>query len=481
MPGIPVLESGDLVNWKVISYVFPRLDLNPAYNMQGGDRYGKGCWAPSIRYHANRVYVFFPTPDEGIFMSSAPSPEGPWDPITAVISQGGLEDPCPFWDDDGTAYLVHSKLGAGPLILHKMSPDGRKVLDDGKIIVQDVKNLPTLEGPKFYKRNGYYYIFAPFGGVDGGSEVVLRARNIYGPYDYKVVLSQGSTSINGPHQGGYVETPSGQGWFVHFQSRGAYGRITHLEPVSWADDWPIMGEKDPAGKDWTPLPPASDAIIGQGFPGPVGQAALSFQKPDVTSDAIQIPDATDEFTGPNLGLQWEWNHNPVDDHWSLNERPGFLRLKALPAPDLLRARNTLTQLLADPEMEATALLDTEEMTDHQSAGLCLLCSDPSWIGVVKQDGHRKITLLEKGQVVNGPDLTQDTVQLRVHVAPDQTASYSYSQDGINFTSLGVPTPIMFSWWKGARPGLFTFNTDSSAIAGGIADFDWFHYKPLPSN
>ena len=159
--------------------------------------------------------------------------------------QAGLEDPCPFWDDDGNAYLIHSITGAGPLILHRMSADGKHVLDAGKIIVQDPEHLPVLEGPKLYKRDGYYYIFAPFGGVGVGAQAVLRSRQIYGPYDQRVVLAQGSTNINGPHQGGYVETPDGEGWFVHFQSDGAHGRIVHLEPVRWQDDWPIIGE-DPA-------------------------------------------------------------------------------------------------------------------------------------------------------------------------------------------------------------------------------------------
>ncbi len=158
-----------------------------------------------------------------------------------MIAGAGFEDPCPFWDDDGTAYLIHSRTGAGPLILHRMSADGKHVLDEGKIIVQDPEHLPVLEGPKLYKRNGYYYIFAPFGGVGSGAQAVLRSRQIYGPYEHRVVLAQGSTNINGPHQGGYVETPDGEGWFVHFQADGAHGRIVHLEPVRWQDDWPVIG------------------------------------------------------------------------------------------------------------------------------------------------------------------------------------------------------------------------------------------------
>ena len=246
VPAIPILQSNDLVHWTIIGHVLPRIDLDPRYDMVGGNRYGRGVWAPSLRKHNGIFYIYFPTPDEGIFMTSAAKITGPWSKPVAVIAQAGLEDPCPFWDDDGKAYLVHSKKGAGPLILHAMSPDGKMVLDDGKEIVRDQQNLPTLEGPKLYKRNGYYYIFAPFGGVGTGSQVVLRSMSIDGPYEHRVVLHQGDTRINGPHQGGYIESQDGKGWFIHFQSHGAHGRIDHLEPVRWEDDWPIMGDA-PAG------------------------------------------------------------------------------------------------------------------------------------------------------------------------------------------------------------------------------------------
>ncbi len=260
VPGIPILESGDLVHWTIIGHVVHRLDMDPRYSMIGGNRYGKGVWAPSIRKHDGRFYVYFPTPSEGIFVSTAEKMTGPWSEPEAVIAGAGLEDPCPFWDDDGTAYLIHSRTGAGPLILHRMSADGRHVLDEGKIIVQDPEHLPVLEGPKVYKRDGYYYIFAPFGGVGSGAQAVLRSRQIYGPYEHRVVLAQGSTNINGPHQGGYVETPDGEGWFVHFQADGAHGRIVHLEPVRWQDDWPVIGA-DPDGAS-TGQPTPSGPIPG---------------------------------------------------------------------------------------------------------------------------------------------------------------------------------------------------------------------------
>lgn len=478
MPGIPILKSPDLVNWTIIGHVFPRLDISPEYNLVNGDRYGKGAWAPAIRYHNNRFYVYFPTPQEGIFMTSAAKAEGPWDPIVTVIAKAGLEDPCPFWDDDGSAYLVHSLKGAGPLILHKMSPDGKTVLDDGKLIVSDKQNLPNLEGPKFYKRNGYYYILAPIRGVSGGWQAALRSKNIYGPYDYKILLTQGTTPTNGPHQGGYVETPSGQGWFLHFQSKGAYGRILHLEPVHWVDDWPLMGQPDPTHDDgYSALPPAPDAVVGQNAGGPIGQPVLTFKKPDTGTFPVQVPQTSDEFNSPILGLQWQWNHNPDDQHWSLTERPGYLRLKALPAPELLRARNTLTQMLNDPALDATTSLDTTGMADGQQAGLCMISNPPGGIGVLRHDGKCAVYSFSGKNQSTGPDLTQTAIQLRVHIE-NQTATFFYSLDGSNFISFGQPLKLVFSWWKGARPGLYSFNTDPTLKdSSGVADFDWFHYEP----
>lgn len=459
MPGIPILKSRDLVNWTIIGHVFPRLDISPQYNLIDGNRYGRGAWAPAIRYHDNKFYVYFPTPDEGIFMSTASSPEGPWSKPLAVIAQPKLEDPCPFWDDDGTAYLIHSRTGAGPLILHKMSPDGKSVLDDGKVIVQNRQALPTLEGPKLYKRNGFYYIFAPYGGVSKGSQVVLRARNIYGPYEFRTVLVQGTTAINGPHQGGYVETPSGEGWFIHFQSRGAYGRIDHLEPVKWVDDWPIIGE---------PTSPGSTE----------GQPVAVWQKPAVGGTfPITTPQTSDEFNTRELGVQWEWNHNPDDSHWSLSERSGYLRLHALPADDLLHARNTLTQMMQDPTFDLTARLDIAGMANGEHAGLAMFSNRPSGIEIVKTDGKRQWMFFASGKETPGSPLKTNRIQLRVHI-DRQVATYSYSVDkGKTFQVLGEPTPIFFSWWKAARPALFTFNVNQHSKKSGFIDIDWVHYQP----
>ncbi|MDE2447552.1 MAG: glycoside hydrolase 43 family protein [Gammaproteobacteria bacterium] len=476
-PGIPVLQSRDLVHWTIVGHALARLDFAPAYGLPGplnftdsvahpkldyalGYRYASGVWAPAIRSHRGRLYIYFPTPTEGIFMTSAPRAAGPWTLPVKVIGQARLEDPCPFWDDEGRAYLIHSREGAGPLILHRMSPDGKRVLDAGKVIVDDPVHLPTLEGPKLYKRHGYYYIFAPYGGVDHGSQAVLRARNIYGPYEFRTVLSQGTTQVQGPHQGGYVETPSGQGWFIHFNSTGPYGRIVYLEPVTWKDGWPIIGALQPGAT--------------------VGQPVASYTAPDVGRVYPAIhPQTSDKFTSGTLGPQWEWNHDPAGDHWSLTERPGFLRLRALPAADLVSARDTLTQLLQAPNEEVTARLAVGGMADHQKAGLAMFGVQPSWIGVVQRGGRRYVEFAKAGAEITGPPAL-GFVTLRMQVA-DGRVRYSYSLDGRTFRELGTRADMRFSWWKAARPALFTFNTEAHAARGGIADFDWVRVRLLQSN
>ena len=458
VPGIPILQSNDLVHWTIIGHVLPRIELDPRYDMVGGNRYGRGAWAPSLRKHNGLFYVYFPTPDEGIFVSTAAKITGPWSKPVAVIAQAALEDPCPFWDDDGKAYLVHSMKGAGPLILHRMAPDGKSVLDEGKEIVRGPQNLPTLEGPKLYKRNGYYYIFAPFGGVGTGSQVVLRARSIYGPYEHRVVLHQGDTKINGPHQGGYVESQDGKGWFIHFQSRGAHGRIDYLEPVRWEDDWPIMGDAQPG--ETTGQPVSTWTIPNH--PG---------------KDSDQRPQTSDEFSEKELGPQWEWNHNPDDANWSLTARRGYLRLTPGYATDLFSARNTLTEMMQDESFEFTLRLDISDMKDGDHTGLAMFEQAASGLQIVQSGDVRSLSFFHTRDEVAGPaQLPGAEVLLRVHVEGD-TATYSYSLDGQSFQPIGSPVRIGFSWWKGSRPSLFAFTTAHAADAGHV-DFDWAHYKPL---
>ena len=285
--GMQVLHSKDLVNWRVIGQVFDRLEMHAKYDEMKG--YSQGTWAPALRYHDGEFYVFVCTPEDGLFMWHAENPAGPWSKTVVVKAVPKWEDPCPFWDDDGQAYLVHSYYGAGPLVLHKMSADGTRLLDDGKEIYRG----SVAEGPKMFKRKGFYYISLPEGGVSTGWQTVLRSKNIYGPYERKQVLPAGS-----PHQGGLVELENGESWFMSFKSRGYLGRICYLNPVTWgADDWPVFGDQGKPVDEW--------------------------KKPNVGKAVrIERPQTSDEFSATSLSPIWQWNHNPVPDVWSLKKRPG---------------------------------------------------------------------------------------------------------------------------------------------------------------
>ncbi|GAA3755097.1 glycoside hydrolase family 43 protein [Terriglobus aquaticus] len=476
VPGLPILVSPDLVHWTILTHALQRVDLAPQYDMNDGDRYGGGVWAPAIRKHAGRFYIFFPTPEEGIFMVSAARLSGPWTKPVAVLAGPKLEDPCPFWDDDGKAYLVHSRTGAGPLILHRMSPDATHVLDAGKEIVNDPVHLKTLEGPKLYKRNGWYYIFAPFGGVSTGKQVTLRSRSIDGPYESQISLQQGTSNINGPHQGGWVTTPDGKDYFVHFQSRGAHGRIVHLEPMRWENDWPVMGT----------------ATIDPMAPRP-GQPVQSAPVPVPVARAAKITVQTsDEFASTALGPQWEWNHNPVKDAWSLSEHRGYLRLHALPSASLFAARNTLTQQMQSESLVFTARLELTGLQPGTHAGLGIFEQKASGIEITDggQASYRlayfHVERAKRGTVTQlGDDAAAHVARhiqallLRVTVRGDRVR-YSFSADeGKSFQELGPETPIDFSWWKGARPALFAYSESDGSATPGYLDVDSVHVDPIP--
>jgi len=243
VPGLPILHSKDLVNWTIIGHALLR---QPPFQHFSIPRHGDGVWAPAIRFHKGEFYIYYPDPDYGIYLTNAKNAAGPWSDPILVYSGKGLIDPCPLWDDDGKVYLVHAFAGSRAgiksiIVVNKLNTEGTKLIDAGKIVYDGHQKDPTIEGPKFYKRNGYYYIFAPAGGVSTGWQLVLRSKNIYGPYERRVVMHQGSTSINGPHQGAWVTTQTGENWFLHFQDKGPYGRVVHLEPMTWKNNWPIIG------------------------------------------------------------------------------------------------------------------------------------------------------------------------------------------------------------------------------------------------
>ena len=433
--GMQVLESEDMVNWRYASQIYSRID-EPGWDSMA--HYAGGSWAPAIRYHNGLFYVYFCTPDEGLYMSTAKDAHGPWSPLHLVKRVEKWEDPCPFWDEDGQAYLGRSRHRAGPIIVHRMSPDGRQLLDDGVTVYTG----PVAEGTKFLKRNGYYYLIIPEGGVGTGWQTVLRARNIYGPYERRIVLEQGSTNVNGPHQGALVDTPDGQWWFYHFQETPVLGRVVHLQPARWENDWPVLGTD----------------LDGNG----IGEPVATWHKP-LNSKSRFVLQQNDEFDGA-MGMQWQWNHNPVDTHWSLTERKGWLTLHALPADSLKQCRNQLTQKVIGYHSTTTTLI---EQKGHCSAGLFISGKLFQGIGLCTKgifiEAGGKQQIIKKGRF---PKL-----YLRVTIdAEHNQHQFYYSTDGKQFYAAGEPFTMKGGYWKGIRKGLFCYGKD------GMAQFDYYHVE-----
>jgi len=436
--GMQILSSDDLVNWRIITQVYDRFDL-PGWDANA--HYAGGSWAPAIRWHDGKFWIYFCTPDEGLFMTQAERPEGPWSPLHCLKAVPKWEDPCPFWDDDGQAYLGRSQHGAGPIIIHRMSADGRTLLDDGVTVYTG----PVAEGTKIHKRDGWYYLSIPEGGVEGGWQTVLRSRSIYGPYERRVVLETGSTGINGPHQGAIVDTPDGQWWFLHFQRLGALGRVVHLQPMHWDEDgWPVIGvDIDRNG---------------------IGEPVRVWTKPFPDSPA-RLPQTSDDFASATLGPQWQWNHNPVDGAWSLSEQPGALTLHALRSDSFRLARNTLTQRVLGYESEVTAEFSFAQLAEGGRAGLACLGRGNRLLGVLRQDGTLHLYLSDDREETDLGPLGNGKVWLRLRLdIPAQAYRFSYSLDGRTFTPCGEPFFVDYGFWKGVRWGLYHYNT----VAGGGA-------------
>jgi len=428
--GLQVLHSRDLVNWRIIGQVFDRLAMDPKYDAMQG--YAQGTWAPSLRFHDGLFYLYVCTPRDGLFCWTARNPAGPWSEMVAVKVVADWEDPCPFWDDDGQAYLIHGVHRAGPLILHKLNAGGTRLLDDGV----EVYRGPVAEGPKLFKRHGWYFISLPEGGVEPGGQTVLRSRNLYGPYERREVLPAGS-----PHQGGLVELDNGEAWFIGFKSAGHLGRVTHLLPVRWGeDDWPVFGDN--------------------------GQPVTQWKKPGgATGGPVVHPQTSDEFGDAVLQPQWQWNHNPLAGAWSLTDRPGWLRLHGQPAPELVAAHNSLTQKLWGDSGVAEVKLDGRGLSDGQRAGLAFMCGKVfNTVGLVRTGGVCRISW-DGG---TGPEVPDGVIWLRAAYRGDQ-GRLAYSLAGASYVDTGLVITLKFGQWKGARLALVAFGD-----GGGAADFDYFH-------
>ncbi|MFV0189369.1 MULTISPECIES: glycoside hydrolase 43 family protein [unclassified Empedobacter] len=469
-PGLPILHSTDMINWKLVNHALP--DVFPIKHFSTPKR-GDGVWAPSIRFHNNEYYIYWADPDFGIYMVKTQNPFGKWEDPILVQEGKGIIDTCPFWDEDGNAYIVHGWAGSRAgvksiLTIKKMNAEGTKVLDKGKHIFDGHENHPTVEGPKIYKRNGYYYIFAPAGGVATGWQLVLRSKNIYGPYDEKIVLEQGKSNVNGPHQGAWVDTKNGEDWFYHFQDADTYGRIVHLQPMKWINDWPFIGvDQDKNG---------------------IGEPVLTYKKPTISnkSDIIN-PSETDEFKENDIGLQWQWSANPSIVWYSKLANQNFLRLFSIKVPEnsnnLWTVPNLLTQKFPAPNFTASTKikLTPEDATEGKTAGLLIMGTDyQSLVITNKKDGYYLQLIRAEKAEKNNPEkilsevkLGTNEVFLKVRVSePNGVCQFSFSENGKKYTSIGEPFQAKPGKWIGAKVGIYSISSQD-AKRGGYADFDWF--------
>jgi beta-xylosidase len=473
-PGLPILHSKDLVNWQLIGHALQQqVPLAHFSKVQ----HGNGVWAPSIRFHKGEFYIYYPDPDFGIYLTKAKNIQGPWSEPLLVEAGKGLIDPCPLWDDNGKVYLVHAYAGSRAgiksiLVVKQLNAEGTKTTDNGMLVYDGHDNDPTIEGPKFYKRNGYYYIFAPAGGVSTGWQTVLRSKNIYGPYERRVVMDQGETPVNGPHQGAWVTTKTGEDWFLHFQDKDAYGRVVHLQPMKWVNDWPVIGIDPDSYRE------------GSGK----GQPVLTYQKPNVGKTyPITTPPESDEFNTTTIGLQWQWQANPKP-FWAFPSN-GKLRLFSYQLPDSISnywdVPNLLMQKFPADEFMVTTKLSFHPRLEGERAGLIIHGADYGFISLVKKaDGNYLSTSnclsADKGKqptVQDGERINSTDIYLRVKVAKGGLCTFSYSGDGNTYKPMGEKLLAKPGRWVGAKVGLFctrTLKTNDS----GFADVDWFRIEPI---
>lgn len=481
-PGLPILHSKDLVNWKIVNYALKKVEPVEYYNEA---RHGKGVWAPSIRFHEGVFYIYWGDPDFGIFMVKTRDPYGEWDKPVLVKAGKGMIDPCPLWDDDGRVYLAHAWAGSrakfnSVLTVCEMNKEGTAVISDPVLVFDGNDGVNhTIEGAKFYKRNGFYYLFAPAGGVVSGWQLVMRSKDVYGPYEARIVMAQGKTDINGPHQGGWVDTPAGESWFLHFQDKGAYGRVLHLNPMKWVNDWPVIGvDKD-----------------GDGCGDPVSR----YRKPKTGKTyPIETPVESDEFDTRKLGLQWEWHAN-YQDVFGFTTNMGYVRIYGHELSphfkNFWEVPNLLMQKFPAEEFTATAKLKVSAKDDGQLSGLIIMGWDYSWIGVEKQgekfllkqavckdaeQGNLEqvstLAVLEPSRKFEAglfPNYERE-IYIRVHVDKGAYCRFSYSLDGKKFTEAGTLFKARQGKWIGAKVGMFSVTPHGKER--GWLDVDWFRVE-----
>lgn len=467
VPGLPILHSKDMVNWELVNYA---LKKQPPFDVFDKPQHGNGVWAPSIRFHNEEFYIYYPDPDFGIYMIKTKDPKGDWsDPI--LVKEGkGLIDPCPLWDEDGKAYLAYAFAGSRAgfkslLAICSLNPEGTLAnYNDDVIIIDGHDGEATIEGPKLYKRNGYYYVFAPAGGVPTGWQTVLRSKNIWGPYEKRKVLDQGKSKVNGPHQGAWVQTQTGEDWFFHFQDKFAYGRVVHLQPMKWIKDWPVIGtDKDGDG---------------------TGEPVATYKKPNVgKKHPITTPPDSDEFNSPKLGLQWQWHANQ-QVYWGFPSTMGYYTIYCRPMPkeatNLFDVGNLLLQKFPADEFTATTKMTFNARFDDEQTGLLVMGLDYSYLKVKQTAGQLSISQVicknadKKGAEKESESikLKSNTFYLQVKVKAGGICNFFYSEDGKKFTAVGTDFTAKEGKWIGAKLGFLALRNGNINDAGNV-NIDWF--------
>lgn len=501
IPGLPILHSKDLVNWKIVNHAVKAL---PPYDRYSTPQHGNGVWAPSIRYNKNNAtyYIYWGDPDLGVFVTTAKDPEGEWTEPQCVIPGKGMIDTTPLWDEDGRCYLVNGWANSrcqfnSVLTVREMSADGMKAIGN-PVIVFDGNGTHdrTAEGPKFYKRDGWYWIMCPAGGVPIGHQLAMRSKSPFGPYESKTVLGEGDTNINGPHQGGWIHLQSGEDWFLHFHDKEAYGRVVWLEPVHWVDNWPVMGEKQ------------GIKVYGK-TEKYSGQPVLRHKKPNVGKTyPIENPVESDEFNTPVIGKQWQWHAN-YDQTFGMPTPYGYFRVFChKQSPDfknMWEAGGLLLQKTPADNFSATAKLTMTAKDEGQYGGITVMGLDYSQL-VVQRVGNefqlqqRTCKQADKGKpetvtviatfkpsatdkIDYQPSIHRD-IFMRLNVkyiggkAADGTnkheaeVTFAYSLDGKKYTSCGTPFTMRQGKWIGAKIGLVAAEPAGKKVRGWI-DVDWF--------
>lgn len=479
IPGLPVLHSKDLVNWEIVGHAVKELEPKQEFDRPS---HGNGIWAPSIRYHNGEFYIYWGDPDYGVFMVKTKDPAGEWSKPLCVIPGKGLIDTTPLWDDDGRCYLVNAYANsrsrfASVIAIRELSADGTKPIGN-PVIIYDGNGTEsrTCEGPKIYKRDGWYWVMFPAGGVPTGFQVAMRSKSPFGPYESKVVLAQGKTKINGPHQGAWVHTKFGEDWFLHFQDKEAYGRVVHLQPVTWKDNWPVMGvDKD---GDYC------------------GEPVTTYRKPK-TSGKVQVvnPAESDEFSDTRLGLQWQWHAN-YNETFGMPTAFGSYRVYTHKVSEkfqnLWEVPNLLLQKTPADKFTATTKIRFTSKDQNQTGGLLMMGLDYSGLVVKRVGNDFQLLQISCKSADKGKPQTEQLIATLKPTAVDQIdyqpgthidiymrmsvndgkMHFSYSLDGKKYTKCGTEFTMREGKWIGAKIGFVAYELGQKTNRGWI-DADWF--------